>query len=176
MTHSDPPPEFSHLVPLSQIGTRPSHLQLLAGEAERKALARRFGLLSLEAFTTVVSVVRDGDAIVAEGSIKADLTQKCVATNAPVSAKLDETFAIRFLPEVSYDSDIEVDLDESDCDTLFHNGRTIDLGEAAAQSLGLAIDPYPRIANAATALREAGVKEEHEAGPFAALAKLRKAD
>jgi hypothetical protein len=59
---------------------------------------------------------------------------------------------------------------------MFHNGRAIDLGEAVAQTLGLSINPYPRSSEADIALKAAGVKDEgeHEAGPFAALAALRK--
>ena len=53
----------------------------------------------------------------------------------------------------------------------------IDLGEAAAETLLLALDPYPRAPNADAVLREAGVKpegeEEREPGPFAALAALK---
>jgi hypothetical protein len=47
-----------------------------------------------------------------------------------------------------------------------------------AQSLALALDPYPRSARAEEALRQAGVKDEEEAAagdssPFAALAALK---
>jgi len=48
------------------------------------------------------------------------------------------------------------------------------LGEAAAQTLGLAIDPY-RVGSAAEEARKAGlVSSEQASGPFAALATLRK--
>ena len=59
-------------------------------------------------------------------------------------------------------------------------GRSIDLGEAAAQSLGLALDPYPRagaealaaarrrlLSEEAAAEREAA--EKARANPFAVL-------
>ena len=49
----------------------------------------------------------------------------------------------------------------------------IDLGEAAAQTLALALDPYPRSPGAAAALKEAGVIGEGEAGPFGGLAALK---
>jgi len=58
---------------------------------------------------------------------------------------------------------------------VFHDGAAIDLGGAIADTLALALDPYPRSAAAETALREAGVLSEEEAGPFAALAQLKKA-
>jgi hypothetical protein len=65
---------------------------------------------------------------------------------------------------------------ESDCDVVFHDGSAIDLGGAIADTLALSIDPYPRSAGAESALKEAGVLGEAEAGPFAALAKLKRGD
>jgi len=56
---------------------------------------------------------------------------------------------------------------------MFHDGQLIDLGEAVAQSLGLALDPYPRSPNADALLKAAGVKREDEAGPFGVLASLK---
>ena len=72
--------------------------------------------------------------------------------------------------------DEEIELGETDCDVVFYEGGAIDLGTAIADTLALAIDPYPRSAGAAAALKEAGVMSEAEASPFAALAKLRKND
>jgi hypothetical protein len=53
-------------------------------------------------------------------------------------------------------------------------GERIDIGEAVAQSLALGLDPYPRVANAQARLKALGVLSEGEAGPFAALAALKK--
>jgi uncharacterized metal-binding protein YceD (DUF177 family) len=167
-------PEFSHAVPLSEIGGKAVHVKLAAGEAQRAALAKRFGLLSLDAFTADVAVLHEGDAILADGRFAATLVQACVATGAPVPAQLDEAFTVRFVPENSYSPDAEIELEEGDCDTLFHDGRVVDLGEVAAQSLGLTINPYPRSPDAEATLLQAGVKGENEAGPFAALAALKK--
>jgi uncharacterized metal-binding protein YceD (DUF177 family) len=59
---------------------------------------------------------------------------------------------------------------------VFHDGATIDLGGAIADTLALALDPYPRSAGADEALREAGVISEAEASPFAVLARLKGKD
>jgi len=67
----------------------------------------------------------------------------------------------------------EVELSEDDCDTVEFTGSAIDLGEAAAETLVLSLDPFPRAAGADAVLREAGVLEEGEAGPFAALKALK---
>lgn len=176
MTQPPLEPEFSHTLPLSEIGGQVRHLQLAADEAQRAALARRFDLLSLDSLSAKVAVRRDGDAVLAEGNFAGELVQACVATGAPVPASLSEDFAIRFVGEADYAPDAEIELGAGDCDTMFHDGRVVDLGEAVAQSLALAIDPFPRSADADAALKEAGVKGEDETGPFAALAALKKGD
>ena len=50
----------------------------------------------------------------------------------------------------------------------------IDPGEAVAQSLALAIDPFAEGPGAEEARRRAGILSESAAGPFAALAALKK--
>ena len=46
----------------------------------------------------------------------------------------------------------------------------------SADTLALTLDPYPRSPGAEATLKEAGVLTEAEAGPFAALAKLKRSD
>ncbi len=70
--------------------------------------------------------------------------------------------------------DEEFELGADELDTMFHDGQAIDLGTAVADSLALSIDPYPRSRDAEAALKQAGVISEEEAGPFAALAALKK--
>ena len=67
----------------------------------------------------------------------------------------------------------EVELSEDDCDVMEYSGQQIDLGEALAQTLFLALDPYPRAENADEFARKKGLKSEEEAGPFGALAELK---
>ena len=105
----------------------------------------------------------------------ATLEQSCVVTGEPVSARIDEPFTFIFIPAPdSARPDEEVELGEEDCDTVFYDGAAIDLGSAIADTLALSVDPYPRSASADAALREAGVLSEEQAGPFAALAALKK--
>jgi uncharacterized metal-binding protein YceD (DUF177 family) len=169
----DMPPEFSHPVPLSEIGGKVVHVKLVADAEQCKALAKRFDLLTLEALSASVALRHENEGILADGTMEASLTQACVASGAPVPAILSEDFSIRFITNPDHAPDAEIELEADDCDTMFHDGRVVDLGEAVAQTLGLAIDPFPRSSEADAALKKAGVKGEHEAGPFAALAALR---
>ena len=168
--------EFGHRLPLNQIrdGER---IDLSASELERTRIAERLGLRSLDRLDAHATLERKGEIVRARGRLKASLCQSCVVTDEPVDAHADEPFDIYFLPEPSVSSsDEEIELRESDCDVVFHDGSAIDLGEAIADSLALSIDPYPRSAGAEAALKEAGILTEAEAGPFAALAKLKRSD
>ena len=168
--------DFAHQLRIDQIrdGER---LELRAGSEERGEIARRFGLDSLDRLDAQVNLRRSGTEIRAEGRLTASLIQACVISREPVTAYIDEPFDLRFIPEIpAAEPDAEIELEPEDCDTIFHDGATIDLGAAIADTLALSIDPYPRSAGADAALKEAGIMSEAEAGPFAELAKLLKPD
>lgn len=165
---------FAHQLRLDQVrdGER---LDLIADDAERTAIARRLGLVSLDRLEAHVCLSRTGDVVRAEGRLLACLDQSCVVTGDPVAAHVDEPFALLFTPEPEPGApDEEIELGEADCDTVFHDGSVIDLGGAIADTLALSLDAYPRSAGADAALKEAGVLTEEQASPFAVLAKLRK--
>ena len=167
---------FAHRLRIDQIrdGDR---LELVADEAERRSVAERLRLERLTCFEAHAVLSRKGDLVRAQGRLMAALDQSCVVTGEPVAAHIDEPFEIIFTPEpVSSGADEEIELGESDCDVVFHDGSTIDLGGAIADTLGLSVDPYPRSAGADAALREAGVLTEEQASPFAALAQLKLGD
>ena len=166
--------EFGQPLKLDQLrdGER---IDLTADEGERSAIAERLGLPSLDRLEAHVTLERAGERVEAKGRLRAALEQCCVATGEPVPEHVDEAFAITFVPEPGADgADDEVELRDEDCDVVFYEGGAIDLHAAIADTLALSINPYPRSPNAELALRDAGVLTESEAGPFAALAKLKK--
>ena len=149
-------------------------LALVATDAEREAIAERLRLLTLDRLEAEVVLHKDAAAIVADGRVRAKVRQACIATGEPVPASIDEPVHLRFVaaPDDG-DPDEEIELGEDELDTIFHDGLQIALGDALADTLALAIDPYPRSAGADEALRAAGVLPEEEAGPFAGLAALK---
>ena len=165
---------FAHRLRIDQIrdGER---IDLTADEAERRAVADRLGLPSIERFEAHATLYRKADSVRAEGRVIASLNQDCVITGEPVPAHVDEAFEIAFLPEPQVNrSEEEFELNPADCDVVFHDGSTIDLGSAIADTLALGLPAYPRSPSAETALKEAGILTEAEASPFAALAQLLK--
>lgn len=164
--------DFCHRLPLAQIrdGAR---IDLVASEQECAEIAKRLGLAGIDRLEAHAALERDGGQVRAAGRIKAALTQSCIASGEPVPARVDEGFDILFLPEPKGRPDDEVELGAEELDVVFHDGSAIDLGTAIADTLSLVLDPYPRGPNADAALKAAGVLSEEQAGPFAALAKLK---
>lgn len=162
--------ESVHRLQLDQIrdGER---IDFNANAEELAAIAERLRLVSLDRLDAHTVLKRDGAMVKASGRLKASLSQACVATGEPVAQHIDEAFDLSFVPAPSAEEELELAADQ--LDTIFHDGQAIDLGTAIADTLALALDPYPRSPAADEALRQAGVLSEEEAGPFAALAALK---
>lgn len=166
--------DFAHRLRLDSIA-HGQRLDLIAGEAERKAIVERLRLASLSRLEAHAVLEREGSQVRASGRIRAALEQSCIASGDAVAEHVDEPFNISFLPALAEGApDAEIELGAADCDVVFYDGLAIDLGEAIADTLALAMQPYPRSPNAQDALKQAGVLSEAEAGPFAALAKLKR--
>ena len=165
-------PEFSRPERIDTIGAGERSLTLAADAIERVALAARFGLLSIDRLEAMLSVRREAAGIVVRGRVGADVVQACTVTDEPIPVTVDEPVALRFVEGGDAGEDDEIELDEHALDTIPYEGGAIDLGEAAAETMALALDPFPRSANAAAALREAGVLSEDEVKPLGGLAGL----
>lgn len=169
-------PEFSRVVRAHDVGTTARHEAVEAKPAERAALAARFDLAALDRLTADLTVVRDVGGICVTGRFVAAGSQACVVSGEAVAFALDEAVDLRFSEAVPLGEEIE--LGDSDLDVVPLDGDHLDLGEAVAQSLGLALDPYPRApddvraAAARFVVSEAEATAAAEAGranPFAVL-------
>ena len=167
-------PEFSRPERAEAIGINERTVTIAADEGERQRLARRFAILSIEQLEATLSIRREATGIVVQGRVTGAVTQACSATGEPLLAPIDEPVALRFVDAL--DEAEEVELSAEALDTLPIEGGIIDLGEAAAETMALALDPFPRAPDAAAKLAEAGVLGEAEAdvGPFGALADLKR--
>jgi uncharacterized metal-binding protein YceD (DUF177 family) len=161
-------PEFSRRYPLSELGSTRRSLTLSADPAEREALAKRFDLVSLVSLSADATLVERDKGIDATGRVRATLVQACVATGAPLPSTIDEPFTLRFVASLDVEAD-EFELETNACDVIEHDGQAIDLGEAVAQTVGLALDPFPRALDADEVLKAAGVVQAEDLSPFAGL-------
>lgn len=164
--------EFARPLRVDTIGDEPRTIEVEANPDERTALARRFELIGIDRLTGRFTIRRDAAGIVANGRVEAAVTQACTITGDLLPATIDEPVELRFVPEIEAGQD-EVELADSDIDVLPYEGDAIDLGEVAAETMALALDPFPRGPNAEAVLSEAGVLNEEQAGPFGVLAGLK---
>jgi len=161
-------PEFSRPVDIRQADGRV--LALSANDGERAALAARFGLMRIDRLDAEMKLGREGEAVTATGSLSADIVQSCAISAEDLPVAINEPLAFRFVPaRGDHAPDEEIELDAEDCDEIEYSGTAFDLGEAVAQSLALAIDPFATGPQAEEARRNAGLLGEQDAGPFAAL-------
>ena len=165
-------PEFSHPLRADTIGDEPRTVAIEADEGERAALARRFELVAIDRLAAHFMIRRDAMGIVGDGRVEAAVTQACSVTGDPLPASIDEPVALRFV-EADDSGQEEIELTDGDLDVIPYDGGAIDLGEVAAETMALALDPFPRGPGAESALKAAGVISEEEAGPFSALAGLK---
>jgi uncharacterized metal-binding protein YceD (DUF177 family) len=170
--------EFSRPISVLRLGAEAMIYRINATGEERAALARRFDLVSLEHFAAEVTLSRHGGEVRLAAEIVADIVQLCCLTLEPFASNLIDrsTVLYRRKPPPA-----DLGVDDEDYEVLV--GDEIDIGEAAAQQLSLALDPFPRAPGAKThesviSVSEIAVTEqlmtESEAPrrPFAELAKL----
>lgn len=164
-------PEFSRVVRTHEVGAtaKPQHIE--ATEAERAALARRFGLLSLDSLAADLTVRREAAGVRVTGRVAGKAEQACVISGEPVAAAVDEPVDLLFAEAETGEPDEEVELSESDCDVIPYDGQTVDLGEAVAQSFSLALDPYPHASEEALAEARRRLTSEAEVEAQAAADK-----
>jgi uncharacterized metal-binding protein YceD (DUF177 family) len=167
---NDVTPEFSRLVPLARLGLEPFRQRIEATPEERERLARRLDLLALDRFAADVELRRQsGEIIILEAAFAAEFEQCCSVTLEPVRGAIADRFFLVYGPEEDDGREIALNGDEPAFEPL--TGDVIDVGEAVAQELSLALPEYPRRPEVSVGdLAEA----EQEEGPFAALARLRK--
>jgi uncharacterized metal-binding protein YceD (DUF177 family) len=175
-TRSPEEPEFSRLIAAETVSNHPQRREIAAEPGERQALARRFGLLSLDKLAASLELHRQaGEVIRIHGHLVADVVQSCVVTLAPVPAHLETEFELSYGASADEEEAGVLDPIGPDAPEPLVEGQ-IDLGEALAQQLAVALDPYPRAPGASLALERFTAEAGKTPGkqPFAALAEFKK--
>ena len=172
-------PEFSRLERVDALPARGRQVEISASEEERRALAQRFGILSIESLSASLRLVPVGrrQMVRVTGRLLAEVVQACVVSLEPVPERIAEDFELAFGPEEEDNGgEIDVSFECEDPPDPIVDGE-IDLGEAVAEHLALALEPFPRAPGAEfTPPPESAPVVEEKINPFAALAGLRKND
>jgi len=162
--------EFTRMIDLREIGNAP--VTLAATAEECAALAKRFELVSVGSLSATIALEPNGASVAAEGRVQAQIVQSCAVSGEDLSVAIDEQLSVRFIPaKPPGKPDEEIELDPEQLDEVEYSGTAFDLGEAIAQTLALAIDPYLEGPNAEDARRTAGLLSGSPSNPFAALLK-----
>jgi uncharacterized metal-binding protein YceD (DUF177 family) len=164
-------PEFSRPVPLTRLGKVPLRQEIAANAEERAALTRRLDLVLLERLSASVELAlqRDGTVLLT-ASFSAEFEQSCVVSLEPVAGAVAEYFTLRYGPP-EWEPETAGDEDEPAFEPL--SGTAIDIGEAVAQELALALPPFPRVPGTSVETElEGGAEAPRDPGPFAGLARL----
>ena len=158
--------ELHRPLAVDRVGPGGASERVDATPAECAALAVRMRIPAVHALSCTFRLrPLPGATLEAEGSLDAAVTQACVVTLDEFQSEVSEPFVVRFVPE-GRESD---DPDPEAPDEIPYAGAVIDLGEAAAEQLALALDPYPRKPGAE--LPE--TPPDPDAHPFAKLAARR---
>jgi uncharacterized metal-binding protein YceD (DUF177 family) len=160
--------EFSRPVEISRLPESATEMTIAATPAECAALAQRFSLLALNRLEAALRLEWvAGRLLRLEATLSAEVVQECVVTLEPVRSRVEDGFVLLY-GSAAEASELMLRADEPVIEPIV-DGR-IDLGEAVAQQLSLAIDPFPRASGAAAP----SASDEAMASPLAALAKWRK--
>ena len=159
-------PEFSRFLEVPRAEGGEVTASIAAQPAERAALALRFSLLSLDRLESELRLVRlPGGLVRLSATLSAELAQECVLTLEPVATTIEESFSLLY-GRVEAARDIVLDGEAETVEPLI--GSRIDIGEAVAQQLSLALEPFPHAPGAEELLAAPPVEAEDES-PFAAL-------
>jgi uncharacterized metal-binding protein YceD (DUF177 family) len=160
-------PELHRPLAIARVGPAGLDVTVEASAAECLALARRMGLPAVLALTCRFRLERDtAETLLAHGHLVARVAQTCVVSAEDFTSTIEERFTVRCVP-AGHESD---DADPMALDEIPYADGTLNLGEAAAEQLALALDPYPRAPDAVLP----NLPEDSEKPPFATLRALRR--
>lgn len=151
-----------------------------ATDAEIAEMVRLLGLVSLDGFKFEYRLRRGIDGrIYLVGRLHADVAQTCVVTLEPIQSNIDTPIEVEFWPqrlleELQSEPEEPGETGRLDWPEPITDG-TIDLGPVVYETLGTALDLYPKRADAKLEWSQAAEDAEAiKTGPFAALKKLKK--
>jgi uncharacterized metal-binding protein YceD (DUF177 family) len=174
VTRPTSPALWTRRVPAARFGPKPALLSLEAEDAERKAIAKAYGCISVDVLAADLKINRRGDELRATGELRADVVQPCVVTLEPVAARIREQVQFSFAPvtaprrEAREEEAEEIAYEGEDPPEPMVDGEA-DLGAVLLQFFALALDPYPRRAGVALA----DPPDEDKTHPFDALKRLK---
>ena len=167
--------EFSHEVRLDEIGAGLER-RIAANDIECAALARRLGLVAVNHLAGTLTLRHEDEGVHVQGTVAASVVAACAVSGADVPQRIEEAINVLAVEPARGGGEVELEAEELDRVTM--TGGRIDLGEVMADSLALALDPYPRAdaETVAAARRFLGTEEAATGGTSAFAALFTKAE
>ena len=155
-------PELHRPISIAHVGPAGLEVVVKATDAECAALAHRMKLPGLLALSCDFRLERDGaGSLLAHGHLLARVVQVCVVSLDEFTDTVEERFVVRCVEQGQESEQAEPEA----LDEIGYADGILDLGEAAAEQLALALDPYPRAPGA----EMPDITDAPTAHPFAAL-------
>ena len=146
----------------------PNFFKFVATDKELKILATRFkflDVLSLSVELIIRKSARDYWDVV--GQLRGVVVQACNSTGVPLRETLDFLIEERYVRSVGNQEEVEVHMDVAEP----LENEAINIGELLAQSLAIAVTPWPRAPGAPKTFTSGEELPNH---PFAGLAALKR--
>ena len=146
----------------------PNFFEFVASDKELKILATRFkflDVLSLSAVLTICKSARDCWDVV--GQLRGVVVQACGSTGVPLRETVDFLIEERYVRSVGNQEEVEVHMGMAEP----LENEAINIGELLAQSLAIAVTPWPRAPGAPETFTSGEKLPNH---PFAGLAALKR--
>lgn len=132
----EPVPEFSRPIEVARISALGSHEKILADDKECVALAKRLKVPAVHGVSAHLLVKPwRGGGFKVSGTVQVDFDQESVVSLEVFRSTVRFDVERYFLPRPDEAS-------EEDIDVIQHG--VIDIGEVAAETIGLEMDLYPR--------------------------------
>ncbi len=179
--------EWSYFIDSDDIGVNAVHIEISAPKDAFNALSKRLNVHSINEINAKITLQRNGvsKVIHVNGTINADLYQKCVITTEPVQEIISEdihawfadpngavSFAKAKRERMSRKEQNQLPIIEEHEDPEKIIDGKIDLGELVVQHISLALNPYPRTAGSEYSNQDSSLDDEPDGmydNPFAAL-------
>lgn len=166
---------WSATVRIDDVPETGKHVELVASEATRAALAGPAAVEAVESLTATFDLTPLGrHGLHVRGRVRGKVRQTCVVTLEPMVSVIDEAVDVDFMPPQDRGPELpgaEIEVSSADePEPLL--GESVDLGAIATEFLILGVDPYPRRPDVAFDAPEE--KSNPTSHPFAALGALKK--
>lgn len=146
----------------------PNFFNFVASDKELKSLATRFKFLDVLSLSAELKICKSArDCWDVAGQLRGVVVQACSSSGVPLRETVDFLIEERYVRSVGNQEEVEVHIGSAEP----LENEAINIGELLAQSLAIAVTPWPRAPEAKETYTSGEELPDH---PFAGLAALKR--